>query len=334
MTQSIFITGGTGFIGQNLVKKLHALGHDLTLLVRETSDLSPFEGLKNITYKKGDVKDIDTLQAAIGDDIDIIYHLAAFVKIWAEDPSVFDDINVNGTENIAKIALEKNKKLIYMSSFMAIGPSPIDYKEPLKETHEHDDNFNSDYERTKYLGRKKIEEYIKKGLKCVLISPGFVYGPGDFNIYGQMLCDIVNESFLGLPGKGNALFCMAFVDDVIDALVNIKDRDDVLGENFILGGENIAVGDYCDLVAELAGVKKPRHMPMSLGYLYSKFCELKANIDKKCPEIVWPMLRGMRQNWCYSSKKAVERLGYRITPLHEALEETIKWYKEYLQENN
>jgi len=334
MTQSIFITGGTGYIGQNLVKKLHSLGHNLTLLVRESSDLSPFEGLDNITYKMGDVRNLKNLQEAVQDSIDVIYHLAAYVKIWAEDPAIFDDINITGAENIAKVALEKGKKLIYVSSFMAIGYTPIDDKAALNELYEHNKNFNSDYERTKYFGREKIKEYIEKGLKCVLISPGFVYGPGDFNIYGQMACDIVNESFLGLPGKGEALFCMAYIEDVIDTLVKVKDRDDILGENFILGGTNIPVGDYCDLIAEIAGVKKPRRMPMSLGYVYAKFCELKASIDKKCPEIVWPMLRGMKYNWAYSSEKAINQLGYRITPIEEALQKTVDWYKENLKNSS
>ncbi len=334
MSQSIFITGATGFIGRNLVKKLHSLGHSLTLLVRETSDLSPFEGMDNITYKIGDVRDIESIRAAIDDDIELIYHLAAFVKIWAEDPSIFDDINVKGAENIAKVALERNLKLIYVSSFMALGFHPIANTDLIDESHEHGEFFNSDYERTKYLGKKKIEEYIDKGLKCVLISPGFVYGPGDFNIYGQMLYDIVREQFIGLPGKGNALFCMAYIDDVVEGLIKVKDRDDILGENFILGGENIPVGDYLDLIAELAGTKKPRRFPLSLGWLYSKFCELKASIDKKYPTIVWPMLRGMKYNWAYSSEKAIKRLGYKITPLREALEKTVEWYKEYAKKND
>ncbi|MFX0072549.1 MAG: NAD-dependent epimerase/dehydratase family protein [Candidatus Hermodarchaeota archaeon] len=329
--KNILITGGTGFIGSHLVKRLNSMGHKLKLLVRETSDLSPFEGLSNIEYFYGDVRDSKSLYQA-ADGVDLIFHLVAYVKIWAKDPSIFDDINIGGAENIAKVALEKDKKLIYISSFMAIGFNPIDNKEPLDETHEHnEDFFNSDYERTKYYGKKKIEEYIQKGLKAILISPGFVYGPGDFNIYGQMLIDICSENFMGLPGKGNALFCMAYINDVIDGLIKVMDRDDIIGEHFILGGENVAVGDYLDLIAEIADVKKPRHVPMALGWAFAKACEAKAKINKKMPEIVWPMLRGMKYNWAYSSQKAINTLDYKITPLKKALKDTIDWYQDYLE---
>ncbi|MFX0140611.1 MAG: NAD-dependent epimerase/dehydratase family protein [Candidatus Hodarchaeota archaeon] len=329
--KNILITGGTGFIGVHLVKRLYEDGHNLTLLVRETSDISPFEDLKNINYVTGDIRDIVSLRKA-ADGVDLIYHLVAYVKIWAKDPLIFDEINVNGAENIAKVAIEQNKKLIYISTFMAIGPNSIDNKVPLEETHEHEEDFfNSDYERTKYYGKKKIEEYIQKGLKTVLISPGFVYGPGDFNIYGQMLIDIISKKFMGLPGKGNALFCMAYIEDVIDGLVTVMERDDILGENFILGGENIPIGDYLDLVAEIADVKKPRHLPMSLGWVYARLCETKTKITKKMPDVVWPMLRGMKYNWAYSSEKAINKLGYKITPLREGLQKTVKWYQNYLE---
>ena len=76
---NILITGGTGFIGIHLVKRLSNLGHNLKLLVRETSDISPFQGLKNIEYINGDVRDIDSINKAV-DNVDLIYHLAAYTK--------------------------------------------------------------------------------------------------------------------------------------------------------------------------------------------------------------------------------------------------------------
>ncbi|MFX1494386.1 MAG: NAD-dependent epimerase/dehydratase family protein, partial [Promethearchaeota archaeon] len=99
----ILVTGGTGFLGVPLVEKLNELGHDLKLLVRETSDLSPFQKLKNIEYVIGDVRDTESLYKAV-ENVDLIYHLAAYTRMWARDKSIFEDININGTSNIAKIA--------------------------------------------------------------------------------------------------------------------------------------------------------------------------------------------------------------------------------------
>ncbi len=122
---NILITGGTGFIGISLVKELHRLGHRLKILIRESSNITPFEELKGIEYSIGDVRDIDSLYRAVK-EIDIIYHLAGQVSVWAKDKNSFYDINVQGAENIAKVALKNNLLLYYMSSFGAIGPNPMD----------------------------------------------------------------------------------------------------------------------------------------------------------------------------------------------------------------
>lgn len=81
---NILITGGTGFIGVHLVKKLHDLGHKLRLLIRKSSNISPFQDLKKIDYVLGDVSHIETIYNAI-EDIDLIFHLAAYTRMWARD---------------------------------------------------------------------------------------------------------------------------------------------------------------------------------------------------------------------------------------------------------
>ena len=328
--KNILVTGGTGFIGSHLVKHLHNKGHNLKLLIRDTSDISPFEDLKNIKYITGDVRDIDSLYKAV-DNVDLIYHLAAYVGIWAKDKSIYEDINVKGAENIAKVALEKDKKLIYMSSFTAIGPTPIDSEEPVDESYENPDDLFMDYEKTKFQGKNIIKEYIKKGLKATLLYPGIVYGPGDFNIFGEMLFDIVRGKFLGCPGKGDSIACFAYVYDLVDIMEKIGDRDDIIGESFILGGENIKFGEYLDLIAEIAGVKKPRHFPMSGAMFYGWLCEVKANLTKKMPYITRSTVAAIKYNRNYSSKKAVDKLGYKITPLREGLTKTIEWYKNFIE---
>jgi nucleoside-diphosphate-sugar epimerase len=330
---SILVTGGTGFIGVALVKKLYELDYKLKLLIRENSDITPFKEMKKIGYIIGDVRDISSLHKAVA-GVDVIFHLAGLVKVWAKQKGSFYDINVQGAENIAEVALKNNLTLLYMSSFGALGPNPKDSNDPTDESFPHVDFFINEYERTKYLAREKIKEYIKKGLKTIIFYPGFVYGPGDFNIYGEMLFDIVAGQFLGLPGKGDGVFCMTYLDDVIDGMVSVLDRNDVLGQQFILGGENIKIRDYLNLIATLADVKKPRKLPMWMGILYGRLCKFKANITKKkIPYITPDMINGMKYNWAFSSKNAIEKLGYKITPIREGLSKTVDWYKDFIKTN-
>ena len=88
------ITGGTGFIGIPLVQELHRLGHSIKLLIRESSNITPFKELKGIEYVKGDVRDIESLYQA-AKEIEIIYHLAGEVSVWAKDKNVYYEINTH-----------------------------------------------------------------------------------------------------------------------------------------------------------------------------------------------------------------------------------------------
>ena len=324
---NILITGGTGFIGLPLVKKLENLGHNLKLLIRESSDINPFEGLNNIEYIIGDVQDINSIYNAV-DNVEIIYHLAAYTGIWAKKNSIYYDINVKGTENIANIALEKNLKLFYISSFTALGPTPA---EPVDETHE-ENHFFMEYEKSKFQAKKLVKDFIPKGLKVAIFYPTIVYGPGDFNIFGRMLYDVMRGKILPLgvcPGKGESIACLSYVYDLTNVLASLINREDIFGEDYILGGENIKFRKYLDLIAEIGRDKRAKKLPFWVTMVYAWLLEVKAFFNKKIPFLTRSTLRAIKYHRSYSSKKAIEKLGYKITPLREGLKNTIAWYKDY-----
>ncbi|MBD3193885.1 MAG: NAD-dependent epimerase/dehydratase family protein [Candidatus Lokiarchaeota archaeon] len=327
--KKILVTGGTGFIGIPLVKKLYELGYDLRLLVRKTSDISPFKDLEGIEYFIGDITDFESIQKA-AEDIEVIYHLAAYTGIWAKDDKVYENINVKGTENIAQTAFENNLRLIYISSFTALGPTP---EEPVSEHYEKTDEFYLNYERTKYEGKKVVQKYFEKGLNGVIFYPGIVYGPGDFNIFGEMLYDIVRGKFMGCPGDGDSMACFSYVFDLVDTLVKVLEMENIQREDFILGGENIKFDKYLCMIADIAEKKEPRHFPMSAAKFYAWLCELKSKITGKIPYITRATLDSFELNRSYSSEKAKEILDYTITPLEKGLEKTVKWYKDYIDKN-
>ncbi|TFF98726.1 MAG: NAD-dependent epimerase/dehydratase family protein [Promethearchaeota archaeon] len=323
----LLITGGTGFIGEVLVKKLYESGYDLRLFVRKTSNILPFKEFGGIEYYIGDITNLEDVKKA-SENIEVIFHLAAYTGIWARNKSIYDDINVKGTENVAEAALEKDIRLLYVSSFTALGPTP---EEPVHESYEKTGQFYLEYERTKYEAKKIIQDYFDKGLNGVMFYPGIVYGPGDFNIFGEMLYDIVRGKFLGCPGDGQSMACFSYVYDVVDAMIKALERDEINQEDFILGGENIPFVDYLNLIAEIAGNKKPRHFPMTFAKVYGWLCELGAKITKNIPYITRDTLNSFELNRAYSSEKAIEMLDYNITPLKEGLKNTIEWYQDYIE---
>ncbi|MHA2281773.1 MAG: NAD-dependent epimerase/dehydratase family protein [Promethearchaeota archaeon] len=323
---NILITGGTGFLGIQLVKKLNSMGHKLKLLIRKNSNISEFQDLKNIGYIIGDVNNIESLYNAV-EDINLIYHLAAYTRMWAKDKKVFEETNIKGAENIAKLALEKGIKLIYISSFIAIGATP---DKPVDETFESEEGLLLDYAKTKFQAKKIIKEFVQKGLHVIIFYPGIIYGPGDFNIFGQTLYDITVGKFLGCPGKGNAIGSFVYVNDVVEGLISVIERNDLKGNEFILGGINIKFGDWINLISKIAGnKKKPRHFPMTIALFYGWLYELKTKITKKMPYINRSTIKMINHNWAYTSDKAIKTLNYKITPLEVGLQETIAWYKAF-----
>ena len=328
---NILITGGTGFIGVPLVKKLQSLGHNLKLLIRENSNTEPFQNLNNIEYIIGNVRDINSLRQATN-NIDIIYHLAANTQIWAKDKSIYEEINIKGSENIAKVALEKNVLLIFISSFFAIGPYNSGEEVPNFETHKRNVDFFMDYEKSKSESNKIIQNYKEKGLKKIIFYLGFVYGPGDLNFYGKLTIDVILGKLLGIPKTSVSKFSMAYIYDIIEPMANVIGRDDLIGEEYFLGGESVTTIDYLNLIAEIAGVKKPRQIPLSFALFYGRLCEIRAKLSKnRIPYITRPLMKMATYDWAYSSQKTIDDLGYKITPFREGLEKTVEWYKDYIE---
>jgi farnesol dehydrogenase len=323
----LLITGGTGFIGISLVKNLHELGHELKLLVRESSDISPFENLINIEYAYGDVQDIESIRSA-AEDVSAIYHLAAYTGIAAKDKTIYQNVNVNGTENIAKIAIENDLPMFYISSFTALGPTT---ETPVDESYENE-QFCMEYEKSKCQAKKLVKSLMPKGLKVILFYPGIVFGPGDFNIFGRMLYDIVRGKMFPLgmcPGKGDSIACLSYVNDLSTAMSSVLGREDLYGEDFILGGENVKFGGYLDLIADIARGKKAKRVPFWLAYIYAWLLEMIAKVTRKVPILTRATLKAIKYHRSYSSEKAIKMIDYKITPLREALEKTIVWYKNY-----
>src|SRR5262249_34542078 len=139
----VLVTGGTGFLGRNVARRLAAAGHELRVLVREGSEL---RGLpEGAMTARGDVTDLPSLQRA-AEGCGAIVHLAARVRVWVPDPSRFEAVNVGGLENALAAARGAGARLVYTSSFMAVGPAG---PTPADEAQVHPlTGFRNPYERT------------------------------------------------------------------------------------------------------------------------------------------------------------------------------------------
>lgn len=317
----VLVTGGAGFLGKKVVSALLAHGHLPVLLVR--GGRRP--GLpENVEVIPGDVRDAETFKSA-ATGCDAILHAAAMVKIWSPRIAEFDEINVGGIHNAIAAAKAHNIRLVYTSSFMAVGPTP---EMPVDESQIHPGGYRNDYERTKALADEIARRFAGEGGDIVMLYPGVVYGPGeltDGNIIAKMLADRMNGRLPGIVGPGDRYWSYAFVDDVAEGHVAALERGRK-GERYFLAGDNATLTEVFAAASKRAGRNlAPRNLPYGLSRVVGRAMWLWADITGKMPDLTHQAVGIFENNWAYRSDKAVRELGYRVRPLQEGIGATVDW---------
>ena len=318
----VLVTGGAGFLGKNMVSALLAKGHEVVLLVR--GGRRP--GLpENARVVAGDVRDADAFRgAALG--CDAILHAAAMVKLWSPRLADFDYINVGGLRNAIAAARAHNLRLVYTSSFMALGPTK---EAPGDEAQIHPGPpYRNDYERTKALADAVARDYAREGGDIVILYPGVVYGPGeltDGNIIAKMIADRMNNRLPGIVGPGDRLWSYSFVDDVVQGHVVALERGRK-GERYLLAGVNATLMQVFAAASKRAGRDlTPRQLPFGLSRAVGRAMWLWADLTGKPPDLTHQAVGIFEKHWAYRSDKAIKELDYQVRPLEEGIGMTVDW---------
>ncbi len=317
----VLVTGGTGFLGKQLVQELDHRGNAVRVIHRPGSDLSGLPA--TVERVPGDITDIQSLRTAMK-GCEGVYHAAAMVKIRARPRSTYDRINVEGTRNVFTAARETGvKRVVYTSSFFALGPSgdlPGDERSMPREGHWH-----TDYERTKILARRVATEAINAGQNIVPVYPVLVYGPGPLtegNYITQMVIAYVKRDFYRLPGtlgNGSQKWSFSFSQDVVNGHIAAMEKGRA-GEGYVLGGEDATLRGFLQILNELTGIKPPPFkVPFWAARAFALLEEGKAALFHAQPVLTREVVGVYEHNWHYRTDKAVRELGYRITPLREGL---------------
>ena len=322
----VLVTGGTGFLGKNVARRLAARGHALRMLTRSGSDLAGLpEGAE---IARGDVTDLDSLRRAAA-GCEAVLHMAALVKVWVPDPSRFEAVNVGGLRNVLEAARGASARLVYTSSFIAVGPAG---PAPVDEAQVHPGTgYRNPYERTKAEADVVARAAAAAGQDVVLLYPGVIYGPGDMtegNLVAKLVADRMNGRLPGLIGPGDRLWSYAFAEDVAEghALALEKGR---AGQRYFLCGENRTLTELFALLQEVAAVSPPRlHIPYAMASVLGHGMRLWAELTGLPPQMTAGEVGVFREHWAYSSAKAERELGYRSRPLREGLAATVGWLRQ------
>lgn len=321
----ILLTGATGFLGKVVARRLAAAGHELRLLVRERSVL---EGLPaDAELVRGDVTELDSMRRAAEGCAGLV-HMAALVKMWTPERARFDAVNVGGLLNALAAAREAGARLVYTSSFIAVGPTS---SEPADESRTHPGGYRNDYERTKAVADGLAQQAADGGQDVVRLYPGVVYGPGeltDGNIVVKALLDHLQGRLPGIIGRGDRVWSYAYVDDVAEGHVQALARGRA-GERYFLAGDNVSMDGFYAQVAELTGVGPPRrHIPYAAAWALGLGMWAWAELTGHEPKLTHQVVNVFREHWAYSGAKARAELGYASRPLREGLRATLDWLRE------
>ncbi len=335
----ILITGGTGFLGVNLVRLLTSRGERVRLLVRERSGRLGLES-DLIEFRRGDVTDAASIADAMR-GCDQVYHLAGWVRLTPWGFKEAYRINVEGTANVCRAALSQGvRRLVHTSSIATIGCGTLDA--PADETtgkgvnptakamgHPPPDPFSAPYYRTKCEAERVVLSHVNQGLDAVIVNPTYVVGPWDVKpTAGRMVIQVATGRQRVYPRRGGINFVDARQAALGHVLAMKRGR---AGERYILGGENLTYRAFFERVATIAGVPPPRWgigyhtlaLPAAMGSLAGRVFAKTFRDKNLC------VLRSGFVEHFVTQDKARRELGIESIPIDDAIRAALAWFVEY-----
>ena len=320
----VLVTGGTGFTGKALVRRLLDEKHDVVALDNK-------EGLKTDEIRGwgaqvviGSVTDREVVRRAMA-GVDFVFHLAAAFRELNVPPAYYREVNVIGT----KIALEEAaavrvRKFVYCSTCGVHGNithppaaedapiTPADY-----------------YQQTKYEAEPLVNEYCKQGMKTVIMRPAAIYGPGDPERFLMIFKRVVKGKF-PMFGSGRTLYHPLYIDNLVDAFMLVMEDGKGDGQTYLIADEEyVEIERLVRQVAQAMDMEvRISHYPflplLLVGHVMEKICKP----FRITPPIFPRRVDWYRQNRAFDIGKAKREIGYQPrVGLAEGLRKTAEWYR-------
>ena len=322
----VLVTGGSGFLGSAVTRALLARGARVRALIRPSSRRGNLEGL-DCEIVHGDLTDPESLRAALR-GIRFLFHVAADYRLWAPDPSVLLRVNVEGTRALMREALAAGvERIIYTSSVAALkvagATAPVDETAPLDPS-----EAIGTYKRSKTLAERAVEEMVAwNGLPAVIVNPSTPIGPRDIRPTptGRVILDAARGK---IPAFVDTGLNFAHVDDIAEGHLLAFERG-LIGERYILGGENLSLRELLAEIARHTGRPAPRiRLPRAPLFPLAWGAEAVARVTGKEPLLTADGLRMSRHRMFFTSAKAERQLGYTARPWQEGVADALSWFRQ------
>ncbi len=324
----ILVTGGTGFTGSHLAKKLLSENNEVRVLARPTSKTDELRKL-GIEIITGDIRDRDKVFEAVK-GTEKVFHVAAAYREAYVDDKFYWDINYNGSVNVFDACLKYDVSRVVHTSTIGVVSTvknpPSDEKEP------YSPGEGDAYQQSKCKAEIEALRYVReKNLPLSVIRPTAIYGPGDFRLY-KMFKMIAKKRWIFI-GNGKAYLHLVYIDDLVDGFILCSENKEAIGEVFIIGGnEYVTLNELSKLIAQEFNVKPPKiHIPYTPVFWAAALTEqiYKLFNIKKQPPIFKRRVAFFKKSRAFSIEKAKKILGYSPKiDLKTGIHLTAQWYIE------
>ena len=321
------VTGGTGFIGSAVVRRLAAGGHRVRALARPGSDRRLLADLP-VEIVEGDLTDAVSLRRSLH-GCGWLFHVAAFYSLWARDRRLFYDINVEGTRRILQAAAEAGaSRVVYTSTVGALG-IPKNGSAGTEETPVSLADMVGDYKRSKFLAEEVARDAARQVLPVVIVNPSAPVGPRDIKPTptGQMIVDFLRGRMWAYLETGLNL---VDVEDVAAGHLLAANRGKV-GERYILGSRNLTLREIFEVLGRITGIRPPRlkvipGMILPLAWASEWVAD---HLTGRPPVIAVDAVRMARKRMFFDCGKAIRELGLPQSPVEGALDRAVRWFREH-----
>lgn len=316
---NIGITGASGLVGTYLskslssnplysVKGLHVSGFVPDILKNEP-----------ITWEKGDIRDLETLEHFV-EDLDIVIHTAAIVSFSKKDKEKLYDINVGGTRDLVNVLLGTGKKLIHISSISTLGRKDGDQMID-EDTFWNDNLPHSTYAHSKFLAEMEVFRGIAEGLDAMIFLPSIIMGESERDASSAALWkQVKNFPWVAPAGANGFVDVEDIVTYVKKAIENWKS-----GKKIILNGHNISYKEFYSIVLDnLDKENNIRTLSPNVLYVFRPFFNSLMFIVGKNSRITKENIETTSKAWSFSNSKSIELFGNQYTDLSKSIAKYVQ----------
>lgn len=323
----VLVTGGTGFVGSRVVRRLLERGETVRCLARAHSPLRNLEGLP-VQIVRGDLRDPDSLTDAVR-GCRVVYHVAADYRLWSRDPAEIYRSNVEGTRHLLAAAERAGcERIVYCSTVGALGIPP-DGRPGTEETPVRLEDMVGHYKRSKYLAEQEALRAAARGVPVVIVNPSTPVGPGDIKPTetGRIITRFLNGA---MPAYLDTGLNFVDVDDVAEGHILAAERGRI-GQKYILGHRNMTLREFLETLARVTGRRAPRvRIPYGAALVAAAVDQfVVGTLLGREPGIPLEGVRMARKKMFFDPGKAVRELGLPQTPVEEALERAVRWFVDH-----